>query len=69
MIRRGCKSRVPSSSHLSHTATAGWAGISTWRPASGGTGCYGVIGPVPSTVLDKEKVFRFKRTTADVSII
>jgi hypothetical protein len=26
------------------------------------TGCYGVIGPVPSTVLDKEKVFRFKRT-------
>jgi hypothetical protein len=65
MIRRGYKSRVPSSSHLSHVCGQELAP----DVPLGGTGCYGVIGPVPSTVLDKEKVFRFKRTTADVSII
>jgi hypothetical protein len=58
MIRRGFQSRVPSSSHLSQSK---WAGISTWRPALRGTGCYGVIGPVPSTVLDKENAFCFQK--------
>jgi hypothetical protein len=32
------------------------AGISTWHSAGlSRTGCYGVIGPDPSTVLDKQK--------------
>jgi hypothetical protein len=38
--------------------TAGGAGISTWRSAGlSRIGCYGVIGPDPSTVLDKFKRF------------
>jgi hypothetical protein len=55
MIGRGYKSRVSPSSHLSHLAIADRPELAPGHPAIG-TGCYGVIGPVPSTVLDKNKV-------------
>ncbi len=49
MRRRGDKDQ--SSSHLSPNQLE--AGISTWHTAKSKIGCYGVNGPVPLTVLDK----------------
>ncbi len=47
------------------------AGISTWHPAGfGGTGCYGVIGPDPSAVLDKfKRASKYLRTGGLVKLV
>jgi len=39
----------------------GKAGFSTRHPEKIGTGCYGINGPVPSAVLDKNNIYISQR--------